>query len=97
VTKVTAGNMSNCRFCRCDDASGYDDRAVTLGLSALALTERPEGRAGGLATRDDLPWDLDGAPNALIPDVPSETVSECLRGNRCRLRETATGAAMIPD
>jgi len=26
------------------DASGHDDRAVALGLAALALTERTEGR-----------------------------------------------------
>jgi len=26
------------------DASGHDDRAVALGLAALALTERAEGR-----------------------------------------------------
>ena len=26
------------------DASGHDDRAVSLALAALALTERPEGR-----------------------------------------------------
>jgi hypothetical protein len=26
------------------DADGYDDRAVALGLAALALTERTEGR-----------------------------------------------------
>jgi hypothetical protein len=44
MTEVTRCNMSNCRFGRRHDASGQDDRAVTLGLAALAPTERPEGR-----------------------------------------------------
>lgn len=41
---------SDCGVLRLDhDAGQHDDRAVALGLAALALTERPEAGTGGIS------------------------------------------------